>query len=111
MHDPMGYLADLFAHEHLKFQYVHENEPDDSMFRGATNFQEAMDKIIDLEMKLIMYKYKKDLKTRIVGERGAKLKIKEDLQREKTEQEAREDGENYVVALVAQTKDKGKHVL
>ena len=27
MHDPMGYLSDLFAHEHLKFQYVHENEP------------------------------------------------------------------------------------
>ena len=32
MHDLIGYLADLFAHEHLKLQYVHENEPDDSMF-------------------------------------------------------------------------------
>ena len=32
IHDPMGYLDDLFAHEHLKFQYVHENEPNDSMF-------------------------------------------------------------------------------
>ena len=70
-----------------------------------------MDKITDLETKLILYKYQKDLKTRIVGERGDKLKIKEDLQKDKTEQEAREDGESFVVALVAQPKDKGKHVL
>ena len=32
MHDPIGYMVDRFAHEHLKLQYVHENEPDDSMF-------------------------------------------------------------------------------
>ena len=39
MHDPIGYLADLFSHEHLKLKYVHENEPDDSMFQGAINFK------------------------------------------------------------------------
>ena len=32
MHDPVAYLANLFTHEHVKFQYVHENDPDDSMF-------------------------------------------------------------------------------
>ena len=26
MHDPVAYLDDLFAHEHVKFQYVHESE-------------------------------------------------------------------------------------
>ena len=31
MHDPVAFLHNLFAHEHVKFQYVHENEPDDSM--------------------------------------------------------------------------------
>ena len=74
--DPMDYLANLFAHEHVKFHYVHESNPNDSMFRGATNFQEEMDKITDPEMKLHLYKYQKDLKTRIVRERGDKLKIK-----------------------------------
>ena len=81
------------------------------MFQGATNFQEAMDKIIDPEAKLYLYKYQKDLKTRIVRERGDKLKIKEDLQKEKTKQEVREDATSYVVALVAQLKAKGKRVL
>ena len=32
MHGPVGYLAALFAHEHMKFQYIHENNPNDSMF-------------------------------------------------------------------------------
>ena len=70
-----------------------------------------MDKITDPERKLILYKYQKEVKTKIVGERGNKLKIKEYLQKEKTEQEAREDAANSIVALVAQPKDKGKHVL
>ena len=26
MHDLVAYLAHLFAHEHVKFQYVHEND-------------------------------------------------------------------------------------
>ena len=39
IHDPIGYLDDLFAHEHLKLKYVHENEPDDSMFQGAITFK------------------------------------------------------------------------
>ena len=38
MHDPVGYLVNFFSHEHLKFQYIHENEPDDSMFQGAIKF-------------------------------------------------------------------------
>ena len=33
MHDPMAYLSNLFAHEKIKFHYVHESDPDDSMFR------------------------------------------------------------------------------
>ena len=85
MHDPVAYLVDLFSHEHVKFQYVHENDPDDSMFRGDTNFQEAIDKITNPETKSHLYQYQKDLKTRIVRERGDNLKIKQDLEKEKTE--------------------------
>ena len=70
-----------------------------------------MDKITDPDMKLFLSKYQKDLKTRILGERGDKLKIKEDIQKEKTKQEAREDAASSVVSLVAQPKAKGKRVL
>ena len=38
MHDPVWFLHNLFAHKHAKFQYVHENEPDDSIMRGASTF-------------------------------------------------------------------------
>ena len=57
MHEPMSYLANLFAHEHVRFHYVHENDPDDSMFREVTYFQEAMNKIIHPNVKshLSMY--------------------------------------------------------
>ena len=48
MYDPVAYLANLFAHEHVKFQYVHQNQPDDSMLRVATTFQEAIGKITNL---------------------------------------------------------------
>ena len=32
MHGPVAYLDNLFSHEHAKFQYIHQNHPDDSMF-------------------------------------------------------------------------------
>ena len=51
MHDPVGFLHNVFAQEHVKFQYVHENEPDDSMMQGASTFQEAIRKISDPETK------------------------------------------------------------
>ena len=107
----VGYLADVFAHEHLKFQYVHENEPDDSMFQGATNFQEEMGKITNPDTKSHLYQYQKDLKIRTLRERGDKLKIKQDLQKEKTEEEVREHATRSAVVLASQPKDKGKGVL
>ena len=89
MHDPMAYLANIFAHEHIKFHYVHENDPNDSMFRATTYFQEAMNKIIDTDTKSHIYKYQKDIKIRILCEREDKLEINKNIQKEKTKKEAR----------------------
>ena len=47
MHDPKYYLANLFAHEHAKSHYVHEDDPNDSMFIATVYFREAMEKIED----------------------------------------------------------------
>ena len=111
MHDPVAYLANLFAHEHVKFQYVHENDPDDSLFRVAYTFQEAIGKISDLETNSHLYKFQKDLKRRILWEREDKLEIKQDVEKEKREEEVREHAERSTAAVAAQPKDKGKGVL
>ena len=70
-----------------------------------------MKKIIDLNIKSHLYKYLKDLKIRILHEREDKLEIKQNLQKEKTEKEAREHEVSFTAALDAQPKDKGKGIL
>ena len=80
-------------------------------FKELSIFKQEMDKILDPERKLIMYKYQNEVKTKIVGKRGDKLKIKEDLEKEKSEQEVTEDATISVVALAGQLKAKGKCVL
>ena len=79
MHDPISFLENLFAHEHARFQYAHENDPDDSMLRETIYFWEAMNKMTNTNVKSHVYMYQKDLKIRILHEMEAKLKIKEDL--------------------------------
>ena len=111
MHDPVHFLHNLFAHEHAKFQYVHENEPDDSMMRGASTFQKAIRKIIDPQTKSHQYVYENDLKRRILLERENKLELRQDLDKEKIEQEAREYLSRSIVAVDARSKDKGKGVV
>ena len=54
MHDPIFYLANIFKHEAVRFQYSHENDLDDSMFLGATNFKEEMSKITDPYTKYLL---------------------------------------------------------
>ena len=104
MHDLVGFLHNLFAHEHAKFQYVHENERDDSMMQGASTFQEAICKIHDPGTNLHQYMYENDLKRRIMLERANKLEPKQDFDKEKTEQEARE----YLArSVAARSEDKG----
>ena len=51
MHDPKYYHANLFGHESAKSHYVHEDDPDDSMFRAVVDFREEMGKIEDPKVK------------------------------------------------------------
>ena len=81
------------------------------MFQGVTNFQEAMGKIIDPDTKSHLYQYQKNLKIRNLLERGDKLKIKWNLQKEKTKEEARESVASSSATHAAQPKDKGKGIL
>ena len=84
MHDPMDYLNNLFAHENVRFHYVHENDPNDSIFQVATDFQEPMNKINNPNTKSHLYKYQKDLKVRILRERQDKFELKKNIQKEQT---------------------------
>ena len=75
MHDPKSYLENLFAHERVRSQYVHENEHNDSMFRATMYFLQAMGKIEDLEVKSHLYKYQMETKDHTLHYRETKLKI------------------------------------
>ena len=62
MHDPKSYLDRLFVQQHAKFQYAHEDELHDSIYRAAMDFQEALRKIVDPNVKAHVFKYQNDLK-------------------------------------------------
>ena len=81
------------------------------MMQGASTFQEVIRKISIPETKSHQYVYENDLKRRILLERANKLELKQDLDKEKTKQEAREYLERSTVVVVARSKDKGKGVL
>ena len=71
-------------HDQLAYLQISNSQISNSMFQGANNYKHEMHKIIGPERKLILYKYQKEVKTKNVGERGDKLKIKEDIEKEKT---------------------------
>ena len=62
MHDPKAYLASLFSQERAKFHYTHEELPDDSIYRAAIDFREALESITDPEVRKHVDKYQKDIK-------------------------------------------------
>ena len=62
MHDPKAYLANLFFQECAMFQYAHEDEPNDSIYKEAIDFQEALSNITYPYVKDHVFKYQKDLK-------------------------------------------------
>ena len=79
MHDPKAYLASLFFQEHDKFQSDHEDDPDDSIYRAAIDFQEALSKITDPDVKAHVFNYQKDLKDSTIHFRKVKFSTEEDL--------------------------------
>ena len=42
MHDPRGLLASHFSWDHLKSHYEHQNEPNDSIYKGFYSFQDVL---------------------------------------------------------------------
>ena len=53
MHD----LESLFSQEQAKFQYTHEELPDDSIYRGAIDFREALENITSPKVRAHVDKY------------------------------------------------------
>ena len=111
MHELKSYLENLFAHERARSHYVHENDHDDFMFREAVDFRQAVSKIEDPKVKSHIYKYQKDIKVHTLHYRETKLKIEQDIEKQNTEKEEKEQAAIYVAALATQPKDKGKGVL
>ena len=81
MHDRKAHLTNLFVQKHVKFHYSHEDERDDSIYRKDMDFQEALSKIVDPDVKAHVFKYQKDLKGSTLRFKNVKLSIEENLQR------------------------------
>ena len=110
MHDPKAYMASLFAQEWDKFHYPHEDLPDESMYMGATDFWEEMEKITDSEVKSHVFKYQKSLKESTLHFRKLRFDAEEKFHRENMEREARPQA-TIASASASQSKDKGKAVI
>ena len=99
IHDPKAYLANLFVQEHDKFQYDHEDDPNDSIYKEAMDFQEALRNIVDPYVKFHVFKYQKDLKDSVLHFRKLRLAIEENLQRQNIEKEEKYQATSFVVSL------------
>ena len=99
MHDPKSYLASLFVQEQAKFQYSHEKQPNDSIYRVAIEFQEALKKITDPDVKSHVFKYQKDLKDSTLHFIKVKLAIEENLQRKNIEKESQDQATSSFASL------------
>ena len=89
MHDPKAYLASLFSQERAKFNYEHEDLPNESMYREVVDFQEALENITDLEVKSHVFKYQKDIKQSTLYFKNLRFDAEEKFHRENMEREAR----------------------
>ena len=93
------------------FQYAHEDEPDDSIYRETMDFQEELSNITDPYVKYHAFKYQKDLKDSTLHFRNVKLSIEENLQRQNIEKETKYQATSSSAALDTKSKDKGKAIL
>ena len=79
MHDPKSYLASRFVREHARIQYVHQDGPDDSIYRAAIDFQEVLSRIADPNVKAHIFQYQKDLKICVLHFGQVKMTVEENI--------------------------------
>ena len=97
--------------EYVRVQYAHQDEPYDSIYIEAIDFQEELSKITDPNVKARLFKYQKYLNDLVLHYRQVKLTTKENLQRQNMENEAKEQATSSSSALSIQSKYKGKAIL
>ena len=76
MHDPKAFLANQLMQDHMKIMYVHQEIPDDSIYRGAKHFSEVVRRIPTPQEKIVIFQYQKELKTTVLHYRKLKLTMK-----------------------------------
>ena len=78
-HDHNSLLENHFVQEHMKVTYVHEEQPDDPIYRGAINFSEVVRRISISEEKTFIFQYQKYLKTKVLHFRQIQLTVEENV--------------------------------
>ena len=80
------------------------------MYRVVVDFWEALEKIIDSEVKYHVFKYQKDIKQSTLHFRKLIFDVEEKVHRENMERESRPQATIASVST-SQSKDKGKAVI
>ena len=68
-------MANHFVQEHMKVTYIHEEQPDDSIYRGAINFSEVVSRIPTHKEQTFIFQYQKDMNTRVLYFRQLQLTL------------------------------------
>ena len=87
MHDLRGFSTAHFSHDHLKSHYEHQNEPDDSIYKGVDSFQDVVAIAATLEKRGLILQVQQEHKVKTLVERKQKLAEMERDEKEAFEKE------------------------
>ena len=88
-HDHNSLLENHFVQEHMKVTYVHEEQPGDSIYKGAINFSKVVRRISIPKEKTFIFQYQKYLKTKVLQFIQLQLTMEENVQKQNAENEAK----------------------
>ena len=75
--------------EHMKVAYVHQEHPDDSIYKGEINFSKVVSRIPTHEDQTFIFQYQKYLNTRVLQFRQLQLTLEENVQKQNAKKEAK----------------------
>ena len=76
-HDPKGFLSAHFKQHHVKIDYVHEENLDDSIYQAVKTFSEVLARAKRKDEQNLILQYQHEIKTRVPVYRIMELNILE----------------------------------
>ena len=58
MHDPLHFVENNFSTNQIRSPYIHEIDPDNSMYQGILKFEEVLRKTTNLGERILIHESK-----------------------------------------------------